>query len=211
MMNGFVQVYYRVSEWIMRLAYVNMLWVIFTLLGLGVLGIMPATAGMFSVIRKWVLQKDDIKVFPTFWKTYKKEFFKTNLLGIVFFSIGYIFSIELHILRSSDQLMHMTASFVVILLIIFLVIILLYFFPIYVHFNLRIIDYIKWSFIIGIIHPILTIVLIIGLSLIFYAAYSTIPALLIFFGGSVPAYLMMSSISKTFDKFEETNSEAVNI
>jgi len=81
-------------------------------------------------------------------------------------------------------------------------VLLIYFFPIFVHFNLKMTDYFKWPFIIGIVHPILTLFLIVGTSIVFYITFITIPAILFFFGGSATAFFIMWGVSKTFTKLE---------
>lgn len=203
-MSNFVQTYYRISEWIMRFAYLNVLWLLFTVLGLGIFGLLPATVAMFSVVRKWVYHEEDIKMFSLFRKIYIYEFFRVNLLGAILFVIGYLLSIELHILRSTEEVMYFIASFGVVGLFIFYFTTILYFFPVFVHFNLRKRDYIKWPFLIGLTHPVLTLVLFIGISLLLYIIYITVPAMLLFFGGSIPSYLVMLGVAQTFSKFEKT-------
>ncbi len=205
-MHGFIAGYYKFSVWAMKLAYVNLLWTIFTLLGFGVFGFMPATVAMFSVIRKWNMGEEDIPVFKTFWDTYRKEFFKANGLGIILFIIGYILVIEFQILRLQENIIYFIVSFGVLAVFILYAIVLTYFFPIYVHFNLKITDYLKWPFIIGVVHPILTLFMMGGFAAIVYVTYITIPAILFFFGGSVTAYFIMWGASKTFEKYEITEA-----
>src|SRR5690625_1946818 len=94
-MGGF----YTLANWIMRLAYVNILWIAFSLVGIIILGFFPATIGMFTVIRKWIQGDGDIPIFTTFWATYKKEFLKSNLLGLFLSLIGYILYIDFIFLR----------------------------------------------------------------------------------------------------------------
>ncbi len=43
---------YRICEWVMRLAYVNLLWIGIFWLGLVVFGFFPSSAAMFAVVRK---------------------------------------------------------------------------------------------------------------------------------------------------------------
>lgn len=205
-MNTISSGFYNFSLWISRLAYVNLLWIVFSLLGLGVLGLMPATAGMFAVIRKWVLGRDDIPVFSTFWGTFKKEFLKINLIGYILILIGYVLYMEVRILWVQESAVYILAGFGVLALIFIYSIVLLYIFPIFAHFKLNTFQYIKWPAIIGIVHPILTIVLGGGLLFLHYLTYVTIPALLFFFGGSVTAYVLTWGISKTFNKYEQTAS-----
>lgn len=71
-MNGFIDGYYRFAVWITRFAYLNLLWIAFSLVGLGVVGFFPATAAMFAVVRKWVHGEKDIPVFQVFGKTIKR-------------------------------------------------------------------------------------------------------------------------------------------
>lgn len=178
------------------------LWLAFTLLGLGIFGITPATAAMFAVTRKWVHQEKDIPIFQTFFQSYKKEFIQANLLGIILMFVAYILVIQFNILFHQEKLMYKLASFSVVALMILYVIILTYFFPIFVHFRLKWFDYLKWPFVIGIVHPILTVVLIGGISVLIIVVYHSIPALLFFFSGSVISYLIMLGVSQTFYKYE---------
>lgn len=197
--NGFI----RITERILRFAYLNLLWVIFTLLGLVVFGFMPATTAMFSVVRKWSMGKVDVPIFQTFWMHYRGSFLKANLLGGVLLVIGYILYIEFSILRTQESLVYYIASFGIITQMVIYIIILMYILPIFVHFDLKITQYFKWSFIIGIIHPILTVVLLVGINLIYFMTFKTIPALIFLFGGSFTAFIIMRGASLTFSKFEQ--------
>jgi len=201
-MHGFIAGYYKFSVWAMRLAYVNLLWIVFTILGLGIFGFMPATTGMFAVIRKWNMGDDEIPIFATFWQSYKQEFIKVNILGILLFAIGYLLIVEFQILRMQESVLYQIVSFGVLVSLFIYTIVLTYFFPIFVHFNLKITDYLKWPFIIGIIHPILTVVLIGGMAVLYYIALMTVPAILFFFGGSITAFIIMWGASKSFSKYE---------
>src|SRR5690625_6019457 len=81
-MNIFFSALYRIMEWISRFAYIQILWLLFTLLGLGLLGFFPATISMLAVMRDWFLSKPDSPIFRTFWSYYKKEFIRANLFGM---------------------------------------------------------------------------------------------------------------------------------
>ena len=136
-MSGFINGYYTFSVWITRLAYLNFLWVIFTLLGLGLFGIMPATVAMFAVVRKWNMGEKDIAIFKLFWQTYRQEFVKANVFGLILFGLGYILSIEFQIISTQTSLTYLIVRFSILAIALLYVIILLYFFPIFVHFNLK--------------------------------------------------------------------------
>ncbi|MBU5465740.1 DUF624 domain-containing protein [Virgibacillus sp. MSJ-26] len=201
-LEGFVSGYYKFSVWLVRFAYLNFLWVLFTILGLGVFGLMPATTAMFTVVRKWLMGENDIAVFKTFWASYRSDFLKTNILGIILFLMGYVLIMEFRILQLQESVIYFIVSFGVLAIFILYAVLLIYFFPIFVHFNLKMTDYFKWPFIIGIVHPILTLFLIVGTSIVFYITFITIPAILFFFGGSATAFFIMWGVSKTFTKLE---------
>ncbi|MEK5444968.1 MULTISPECIES: YesL family protein [unclassified Fredinandcohnia] len=204
-MNGIASGYYRLCVSITKFAYLNLLWVGFALLGLIVFGFMPATVAMFAVVRKWIIGEKDIDIFRSFWKSYKSEFVKSNIIGISMLLIGYLLSIEFQILRSQESLAYFIASYGVIALFLIYIIILLYIFPLFVHFNLKIGQYVKWSFVIGMVHPILTIFLLVIISISIYLSLKFFPAFLFFFGGSVIAYVVMWGTAKTFPKYEKAS------
>lgn len=201
-MTSIAQGYYTIAVWITRFAYVNILWVAFTILGLGIFGLMPATVAMFAVVRKWNMGEQDIAIFPLFWKTFRQEFVRANGLGLLLVTIGYLLTIEFQILGTQTSLIYQMVQFSVVVILILYVMVVAYFFPIYVHFNLKSMDYIKWPFIIGIIHPILTVVLLVGVGLLLSITFYSLPALLFLFGGSVTAYILIWGVSKTFVKYE---------
>ncbi|WP_163536305.1 YesL family protein [Gracilibacillus sp. YIM 98692] len=70
------------------LAYINALWILFTLAGLIVFGFFPATTAMYAVFRKRVMGDESIKVFRLFWSTYRREFIKGNKLG--YFGLSFL-------------------------------------------------------------------------------------------------------------------------
>ncbi|SFL53287.1 Uncharacterized membrane protein YesL [Gracilibacillus orientalis] len=71
---------FKICEWLYRLALLNMLAIGFTLLGGIVLGFFPAITAMFSLNNKW-LKTEEFPIMKEFWKAYKQQFVKSNLLG----------------------------------------------------------------------------------------------------------------------------------
>ncbi|PAV31158.1 hypothetical protein CIL05_00415 [Virgibacillus profundi] len=205
-MQGIANGFYRIMEWVTRFAYVNLLWVAFTLLGLVLFGFMPATTAMFGVVRKWVRGEEDAPIFPTFWKVYRDEFLRSNVIGIILFGVGYLLTIEFQILRTQVSTAYYIASFGVIAQAILYAIIVAYFFPIFVHFKLKFTQYFKWPFVVGIMHPILTIFLLIAVAALNLVTFKVMPGLLFFFGGSVTAFILMWGASLTFAKFEKAEA-----
>lgn len=197
-MNGL----YTLTEWITRFAYVNILWISFSLLGLVVFGISPATVAMFTIIRKWIMGESDIPVFQTFWKSYKKEFLRSNGVGIVIALSAYIIYIDLNYIQLDSIIQ------IPLYLIIFAIIMtLLYIFPVYVHYNVTFFQLFKNAFFIMMVNPLSSVMMLIGFVALFFVM-KFLPALLFFFGGSLSAGIIMSSCYLAFQKIEKKLQKA---
>src|SRR5699024_9005025 len=104
---------YKLCEWIMRLAYVNILWIVFTAAGLIIFGFFPATGSMFTVIRKWIRKEYDIPVFRLFWSTYRSEFVRLNGIGFIFFVIGIVLYIDFRYFFTQSGMFFLVLTYVV--------------------------------------------------------------------------------------------------
>lgn len=80
---------YNLCKWITHFAYLNLLWIIFTLIGGVILGIIPSTVAMFAIARKTAMGEEDISVIKTFWSTFRTEFIRANGLGLKITLIGF--------------------------------------------------------------------------------------------------------------------------
>lgn len=198
-MEGLAGRFLRICEIISRLAYANVLWIIFTVLGLGIFGFMPATVALFTVTRKWVMGDRNIPVFKTFWNTYRKEFFKSTLFGIVLIAIGYIIYIDLAFSPTGGLFTLLRAGLFICG--ISYVILLLYIFPIYVHYDWKKRLYIKYALLLGISYPHYTFLMVAGIVALYYLCVS-IPGLIPFFSVSLLAYISMWSAYKVIQKME---------
>jgi uncharacterized membrane protein YesL len=193
---------YTLTEWITRFAYVNILWIGFSLLGLVVFGITPATLAMFTIIRKWIMGDNEIPVFQTFWNSYKKEFLRGNRLGLIIALLAYIIFIDLNYIKLD------TIIQIPLYLIIFVIVMtILYIFPVYVHYNVTFIQLFKNSFFIMMVNPLSSIMMLIGFVALFFVM-KFLPALLFFFGGSLSAGIIMSSCYLAFQKIEKKLQKA---
>jgi uncharacterized membrane protein YesL len=208
-MNKTVNRAYVATEWIMKFAYINLLWIGFSLLGLIVLGFFPATISMFTVIRKWLMGEMDTPVFRTFWNTYKSEFLRSNGLGLIFLVVGGLIVLDLVFMKSSGS-SFISAIQIPLYMFMFLVVItMFYLIPIYVHYELKLIQIIKNSLLMMIINPVENLVMITGvLAVIFIAKF--IPGLGFFFGGSLSAAIIMASCYLTFQKMDKKKAQIYN-
>jgi uncharacterized membrane protein YesL len=203
-MGAFMSGIYRISEWVTRLMYVNLLWILFSFLGLVVLGFFPATTAMFSVVRKWVM-KEEINVFNTFWASYKSEFLKSNGVGLIIITLGCFFYFNIKIVEAitlpSLKLLYIPN---VIMILIFICT-LLYIFPVLVHFKVGLTVAIKNAVILMTINPMTTFVMAV-LTVGFYFILGKFPGFIPFFSGSIPAFLLMFFSNYVFKKFNKVES-----
>lgn len=201
-MQGMGRMFHEASEWIVRLVWTNILWFVFIAAGLGVFGIMPATIALFTVTRRWKMGNLDVSILKVFKETFRKEFIRSNILGLIFAAIGVFLYIDLKIAEN------MEGTFSVILYVFISFIILLYLnafihlFPVYVHFEYLLRDYIKQSFIISLISPVSTILMAAGLFFIGYLIVN-MPGLLPFISGVLPAYWIINVCIRRFKTLEQ--------
>lgn len=207
-LDGMTGRFLRISEVIAKMAYVNLLWILFTVLGLGLFGLMPATVGLFSVTRKWVIGEKDIPVFATFWKNYRKEFFNSNLLGIILFAIGYILYVDLTYLPTDGILFTIIRGGLIVCGLLFLII-LLYIFPVYVHYKWNKRMYLKYALLLGASYPHFTLCIFIGMAVLYFALIA-IPGLIPFFSISILSYIIMWISYKVIQKVEELQAAQLN-
>lgn len=178
-------------EWIWRGIFVNLCWIAFIVLGLGIFGFFPATVALFTIVRKWLRKDTDFPIWKTFKQVYLKEWKRSNQIGLVFYSIGLFLYLDI---RLTETFMSgVLASFLSIIFSIMLLILLLvvsYFFAVYVHYELSNKEYIKQSFLITLTSLPSTI----GIGAGFFVIGSLInqmPGLIPFISAVAPAFWMM--------------------
>lgn len=181
---------FSVCEWIMKLAYVNLLWFFFTIAGLIVFGIMPATVSLFTIVRKWQMKETELPIWETFLSAYKKEFRKSNLLGLMLLLIGGFLILDFIFLKQIAGFLKLVFFAPLLIISGLYLITLLYIFPVYVHYDLKITDYIKKSCLVGILHLHMTLLLIgAAASLIFLMFYQ--PSFIPFFSTVSLGWILM--------------------
>jgi uncharacterized membrane protein YesL len=193
---------YSATEWISKFAYINLLWIGFSLAGLLVFGLFPATISMFTIIRKWIMGEGDIPVFRTFWTTYKSEFFRSNGLGLLVAVVCGLIILDLVFMKNLGDGFMNPIQIPLYLFMFAVVMTMFYLFPVYVHYNLKLIQMIKNSFLMMLISPIENLVMIAGIGAVYFVV-KFIPGLGIFFGGSLCAAIIMAACYLVFNKVDK--------
>lgn len=198
-LNGLGKVLYRVGDLLAKAMYLHFLWVVFTLAGLILFGIMPATASVFSVVRKWLMKESDVPIFRTFIDSYKSYFIETNLLGLIYLLIGLFLYFDLRILNTE---LHMNLIRIFVFIAGFLYLSMcLFLLPVYVHLNLSKLNYMKQSFLIVFARPIETFLMLISL-LVSYCLFLYIPVVFAFAGSAIVSYPLMWIAMRAFKKIQ---------
>lgn len=193
---------FRFSEYVMIIAYLNVLWVVFTLLGGIILGIHPATAALFSSLKRW--REDDIDQvnFKSFKEDFKQAFKSSNVLGIFITVLVGLLLFNGMIVYTNQAVIHPVLIVLFMISVLLATVLLLYVYPVYVYFKRPAKTTIVYALIIGMAHPLITIMLVVFASLLAIVIYST-SGLSIFFGVSVIAFLIMKFSLGIFTKLEE--------
>jgi uncharacterized membrane protein YesL len=169
MSSGLAGGLYTISLWISRLAYLNALWILFTLGGFVVLGVFPATAAVFTVMRYWNQGKEEVPVFQTFWRAYKSSFGQIQIIGYLLVGICAILYFNYHFFMEKEGVLFTAAKVGTGSIIIIVMIVLIYIFPVYVHYELGTLEYLKNALFIGLSHLLHSFVMIIVTAIFIYA------------------------------------------
>ncbi|MFC0560562.1 YesL family protein [Halalkalibacter alkalisediminis] len=206
--GGMVGKFHVVTDWVIRFVYVNILWILFSLLGLVLVGFFPATTAMVAIVRKWIMGEYDIPIFKSFLKAFQTDFKRANTLGYILIVIGAVLYIDSQILQQLSnpywQLLHIP---MVIVFVIFAVMVL-YIIPLYVHYHLSDLFIIRNALLLVFKHPVMTILL--GLSLYgLYVISLNYPAVAVLCGGSATSFIIMRFSIILFEKNEQRQDETI--
>ncbi|WP_208589705.1 YesL family protein [Gracilibacillus suaedae] len=185
--DGFI---YRSMVWLTRLTYLNLLWIFFSLLGLVIGGFFPALTAMFAVERKWIRGNTSFAILPYFWNVYKNNFKSSNILGIPFILLFSLIYLNLQFTQVLGQFLGSILLFFLFVVSFLVIIIFLYVFPTYIHYDVRLIESLIFSFIIALSAPMQTFLIMINL-IGFLIITLYLPGVFFLFVGSASSLIIM--------------------
>lgn len=197
---------YSVTGWMVKLGYLNVLWLFFTVLGLGVFGLFPATFSVYAITRKWLNGETEINLFQNFKRHYFKEFTKTNSIGLIFTLLISIFIINiLFYMGFQYDISKILMSLFGLLLMVTIILILLLL-PLFASVELELSDYFRSTIYMLITHPFQALVLLIFTPLYVLILF-TLPFLIPFFSVSifsvVSTWLVRNSLTSLMIKISQ--------
>ena len=233
--SGLVGVFYTVSEWVMRLLIINLLWITFnipivylvinliaveninelfmvaiTIAALLPFVFFPATSALFAVTRKWVMKETDIRIIHSFLRYYKENYVRSMIGGLVLGAIWTLYVLDYYYFillkgESFGSTLFFFLSIVFLIVFMFLLVFTFNFVSYTVHINESLLKSLKDSFIITIGNPLISIS-ICGLNaLIIYISFSVLTFLIPFFMGALIALISFAGFYMIYLKVVSMN------
>jgi len=199
-LNGAFKWLYDMGNWVAKMMYLHILWVFFSLLGLVIFGVWPATVALFAITRKWVEEDIDIPILSNFVKVYRSQFLKANMVGLLVFSLGIFLAYDFYLSKEVLQSFFVHIGLIMIMFIYFLIV--LYLFPVFVRYDLKFFQFFKQSFLVALAQPLESAGMIFML-IIYYYLFNILPVLAVFLGSSAIAYTLTGLAHRSFIKIEE--------
>ena len=189
-------------QWIVRLVVLNILWILFSMIGLFVAGVFPASAAVFAIARKWVMGEQEIKIWPTFKQIFRREFATANLMGWILTILGCILYLNYRVILNSSGEMTFVIPFAFYFLVFFYTILVIWTFPLLVHYKATWRQHFRNAIIIGLTKIHYTIVCSALVFAILYLSFSY-PCVIPFFTISSIGVGCMWFTLKIFNKMDE--------
>ncbi|WP_082233004.1 YesL family protein [Halobacillus massiliensis] len=170
----------KLLMWITKLTLLNMLWFLYSVLGLVVGGVFPATVSALGVAKKWLAGEREIKTHLMFKEIFKREFKSANKLGWTLTIIGILLYINYRLIDNDQGQLSILVPAAFYIIVFLYLLITLWSFPMLTYYQTTTFKYIKNSLVIGLTK--LHISLAIGV-LLFAVTYHSlnIPVLFLFF------------------------------
>ncbi|MEH7275793.1 YesL family protein [Neobacillus vireti] len=198
-------------HWIVRLVILNGLWILFSLLGLFVVGIFPATAAVLGVARKWMMGDQEIKIWNTYKQIYRSEFSSANGMGWILSVIGIILYLNYRVILNHAGEFVLAVPFAFYLLVFFYIILVIWSFPLLVHYKATWRQHFKNAIIIGLTKIHYTIVCGAAIFAIIYFSLGY-PGIIPFFTISLIGVVCMWFTSQIFQQLDQAgNNQSLKI
>lgn len=99
-MNKLVDIHVSIGKKGLLLFLLHCYWLLFTLFGLVLFGLLPATNAVYELCNDEKYQEANaIKLFQSFTKSFRKNFWRMNRLGLFILPLAALFSIDLMLMR----------------------------------------------------------------------------------------------------------------
>ncbi|GIN70603.1 hypothetical protein J14TS2_10780 [Bacillus sp. J14TS2] len=173
-----------------RVIILQVLFMAFTILGLGILGFLPALLAVMAVARQFLRETAEPSITKMFWRFYKEMFAKGNLFGLPLIVGAVLLLINIYHFQQVDGALSQLLIYGSYFLEAIILILFIQGLPSLVHMEISIIHLIRGAFLITLIRPFHTVAvaaMLIGIGWIAYKISLILAVLLI----APVAYLWM--------------------
>lgn len=209
-MNRILNLISVLSNWTVKLVYLNGLWLLGVAAGAVVFGVGPSTNAMFAVTRKWIMGETDVSLWKIFYTCYRKEFLRSNGLALFLLAVGGILVVDVHVALASTGHMPLIEKLGTLSFLYAYCIVGLYIFPLFAHYQCGVFQYLKLAVVVGVKHIFLTISMTIILALI-VMLFRLIPGFIPFFSGSVTSVILTLLVHRGLHKVPKFKQEKETI
>lgn len=193
----------KILEWVVTLAYLNILWLGFTLVGFIFFGFGPATIAVYRLVRKKLRQGDSAYIFKQFRTIFKEEFKQGGIYTAMAFGAAAFLYVDFRIVQALPQTNVIQLLVIPALLILTALVIIVATFTLgyYAEYGGTILNALKKGFWVALISPISNIVILHAfLFQFFMMAY--IPATFLFFSLTSYAFITEWIMNKAFNRIK---------
>ncbi|WP_444683898.1 YesL family protein [Alkalicoccus luteus] len=186
-------------RFISRFAWLNMIWIGFTLLGGVLLGLFPATYALFTMVQRWVRDGEQDGVGKQFKQVYKHKFWQANGAGWLLAVIGAVLFINYQVIVSAGGSLPLLVVLAFLFVVSFYALMLVMIFPVWVFYQGGIVQALGYTarFILGRLHVAIGFAVIVWGGVYLSLAF---PALILFFSGSVLAYMLAWFLNRSIER-----------
>ncbi|MBP1969284.1 putative membrane protein YesL [Virgibacillus natechei] len=208
--NGVVTSLDKIMHWVTKLAFLNFLWIVFSIFGLFVAGVFPATVATLNISRKWIGGQQDIKIWKSFKSIYRQEFISANLLGWLFALIGLVLYFNYRLLAASQGEVIFIVPFAFYIVIFMYILTVIWTFPLLAYYQASIMRHLKNALVIGLTKIHISIAKVIVIFSVLYLSLE-LPVLIPFYTFSICSLVWIWLSMHVFSKLDNRSISEKNL
>ncbi|MFD2044535.1 YesL family protein [Ornithinibacillus salinisoli] len=199
-------------EWFMRLVRLNLVFLLACLSGFVLFSFFPAIVAAFAVADQWTKGNTDISVWKEFWKHFKANYVRSQLVGYIIGLAVFIIYVDFTFFQQLDGGMIKTPIMMVLaILLLGIAITALYIFPTLLTHDIKLKDLFRTSFFTGLSYIHWSMINLLGIVGILLVSYRFPGTLFFLTGSSIVLWMTcMNQIikSKVERRYEQLKSVA---
>lgn len=173
--------------WLSDMLQIQMLWILFTVLGLGFVGFFPSTLAMFSMMRDRIYKDEKLNYPKRFSEEFKANLIRGNILGYALLAISVLLIVYFRMTFNIDNRFSTIFVFLGYGLVILFGLLTLYIFPVYAHFDFGFLEILRHSVVFMVSVPFMTIAMA-ALVVMFVITFERLLILVPFVSFAILAY-----------------------